>query len=213
MKFNSFKYIYPPRPEFAIKRESIINLNENEYFAQPKLNGSCALLFINTELGVFKMMNRHNGDIEHKISSLCISELKSLFQGNGWVVLVGEYMNKSKKDDGNIFNDKFVIFDILVYDDEHMTFSTFIERQRLLAKIFQPKKHSKYISKISEDIFIVNNFKSNFTKLWDKIIEIDMYEGLVFKKIDGKLENGILNKRNTSTCQVKCRKETKNYNF
>jgi len=39
-----------------------------------------------------------------------------------------------------------------------------------------------------------------------------MYEGLVLKRLDGKLENGITESNNIRT-QIKCRKSTKNYNF
>jgi len=56
-------------------------------------------------------MNRHKRVM---ISKMDLDELKKLHRGKGWMVLCGELMNKSQKDEDNkTWNHKFIIFDIL----------------------------------------------------------------------------------------------------
>jgi hypothetical protein len=53
---------------------------------------------------------------------------------------------------------------------------------------------------------------NGFEKLYQDIVKVDMYEGLVIKKIDSKLTFGF-QELNNHDWQVKCRKETKVYKF
>lgn len=46
----------------------------------------------------------------------------------------------------------------------------------------------------------------------NELVKTDLYEGLVLKKIESKLTFGF-NEQNNSDWQIKCRKETKIYNF
>lgn len=53
--YNSYSYIYPPRPEYKILPNSLDKYDTGEYIAQPKINGSNAIVFINeNELKVCK---------------------------------------------------------------------------------------------------------------------------------------------------------------
>lgn len=43
-----------------------------------------------------------------------------------WLILNSEYIDKSKSDDnGNLFNNKFVIFDILAHNGQYLVGTTF----------------------------------------------------------------------------------------
>lgn len=203
-------YIYPPRPEFKIRPESLVKYDTGEYIAEPKLNGSNMQIYFNNKM-VHKIMNRHKELLLNKLNS---SEIISIYRGTGEMVLNGEYMNKSKKDEKqNIFNNKFVIFDILVLNGMHLTGTTYIERYNMLLDLYPEKKdYNEYLYQISENIFIVKYFDKNFFNLYQKLTNIDMLEGLVLKKKYGKLEQGTREKNNTGW-QIKCRKPTKNYNF
>jgi hypothetical protein len=155
-------------------------------------------------------MNRHKKemsvDIPHKT-------IQDLHRGNGWMVINGEYMNKSKKSSNEtVFNKKFVIFDILVFNGRQTVGQTFKERVSLLEQNFTTKEYDGFINKHNEDIFIVKTFDKNFISLYQKLTEIDMYEGLVLKEVNAKLKNGISIKNNINS-QIKVRKETKNYSF
>lgn len=141
------------------------------------------------------------------------NEFLSLYRGNGWFVLNGEYMNKSKiNQKGNVFNQKLVIFDVLVYNGVQTIGMTFDERIELLNKLFVSTQYDGYINKISENVYIVKSFYQNFKNTYEKIVQIDMYEGWVLKKKGSKLKNGLSEKNNTDT-QMKFRKPTKNYSY
>ena len=56
------------------------------------------------------------------------------------------------------------------------------------------------------------SFYENFNTIYQKIVQIDMYEGWVLKKRMAKLKNGLSEKNNTDS-QMKFRKPTKNYSY
>lgn len=209
MKYDKYSYRYPPRPEKQIPPIVLNDMDEMGVFlAQPKLNGSCMELYTNGEEII--VMNRHKKPLNHKLNP---GELLHLHRGEGWMMLVGELMNKNKKDEtGKHWNHKFVIFDILVYDGDYMIGTTFEERALLLEKLYPKSELKLFLSKISDNCFRVISMISHFKNMYDKITIYDMYEGLVLKRRDGKLENGISANNNTRT-QLKCRKPTKNYSY
>lgn len=209
MKYNRFKYNYPPRPENKIPHTSLSKFEEkNLFLAQPKLNGSSMQVYTNGKIVV--TMNRHKKAISHKLD---VEELKKLHRGKGWMVLCGELMNKNQKDENNKpWNHKFVIFDILVYNGDHLIKSTFDERYELLRELYPDNPTKKHLHQISENCFRVNSIRFGLENVFSDIVQHQMYEGLVLKRGDGKLENGTTANNNTRT-QLKCRKPTKNYAF
>jgi len=155
--------------------------------------------------------NRHKQSFSN--FKMDMDELRRLHRGTGWMVLVGEYMNKNQKDEtGKHWNIKFVIFDIIVYEGVHKLNSSFQERQDLLNRLYKSNQSKLYLDHISDNVYRVQNLYSDFHTHYRNITKIDMFEGFVLKKISGKLEQGTRENNNTRT-QLKCRKETKNYNF
>lgn len=204
------KYIYPPRPETKIAPESLNRFEEmGVYFAEVKLNGSSMEVYTNGNTEC-KTMNRHKEPIACKISK---EELLSLHKGNGDIVLCGELMNKGQKDEtGKVWNNVYVIWDIIVYNGEHLLGRTFEERYELLKTLYPNNPVKKYLHQISDNCYRIEKIDSKFMEVFKDICKYDMYEGLVMKRKDGKLENGTTATNNTRT-QIKCRKPTKNYNF
>jgi ATP-dependent DNA ligase len=208
--YPTFQYLFPPRPEVKAPPTIIKQWEDKQFIAQPKLNGSCAVLF--TDGNEVIMMNRHKEKFSRELL-INKEELKKLHRGVGWLVLTGEYMNKSKKDStGKVFNGKFVIFDILVYNGEYLTTTTFEHRQTLLDTLYELRHFDKFISEITSQLYRVNNIKTNITESWHDIVKTDMYEGFVLKKPSGMLETGF-NSNNNTGWQVKIRKPTKNYKY
>lgn len=208
--YKTYQYVYPPRPEHKILPSSLPKYDTGEYFGQPKLNGSCCEIYVN---GVDNhVMNRHDGNLT--LFNLKDEEINKLHQGNGFDMFVGEYMNKSKDDEnGNKFNHKFVIFDIIINKGKHLTGTTYEQRISMLYSMFpNMKSYNDYLYQISENIFIVKTFDKDFEKLFNIFAETDMLEGLVLKRKSGKLENARSAKNNMGW-QMKARKETKNYTF
>ena len=209
-KYLSYRYIFPPRPKNAIPDTELEFWDNGSLIAQPKLNGSNCVIFTNGEKTI--VMNRHN----QRLTNFNISdnEIKDIYRGEGWMILNGEYMNKSKSDENNqVFNHKFVIFDILSYNGEYLVGKTFEERIKLLDKLYgQVDSEKEYLFKVTENVYRVKSYVGEFKSLYDKLTPIDMIEGLVMKRKNARLELGTSENNNTKS-QLKCRKATKNYKY
>ena len=213
MRYNRYSYIYPPRPKNAIPTKEIKSWDNGMMLGQPKMNGSNCTIFMNGN--VTHVMNRHNQRLTNfRISQDEMMVLYEPCKKGEWLVINGEYMNKSKSDErGEVFNHKLVIFDILVLNSDHLVGSTFDERVRLLDTIYENKECEKeYLLQITENIYRVKTYEDNFADLYDRFTKIDMIEGLVMKRKSAKLELGTTENNNTKS-QVKARKSTKNYKF
>lgn len=211
MKYMNYRYLYPPRPRNAVNTKDLDFWDNGSLIAQPKLNGSNCVIFTDGE--DFFVMNRHKQRLTNfKIDN---SELSEIYRGNGeWMIINGEYMNKSKNDEnGDVFNHKLVIFDILAYNGEYLVGSTFSDRVQLLNDIYGQKKSEKdYLYKISNNIYRVKSYLTEFEKIFQDFIKVDMLEGLVMKRGNAKLEIGTSELNNVKS-QLKCRKATKNYKY
>ena len=212
MKYNSFRYIYPPRPRNPISSDDLDFWDNGSLVAQPKMNGSNCVVFTNGEKVM--MMNRHSQYLTNV--SISKGEILGLFRGEigNWMVINGEYLNKSKQDENHLtFNHKFVIFDILVYNSEYLIGDTFQERINLLDELYgQNDSEKSYLYSISDNVYRVKSFEKGFKSLFDELTKIDMIEGLVLKRKNAKLEAGSTENNNTKS-QLKARKATKNYKF
>lgn len=212
MNYNSFRYIFPPRPKNAIPDSDLNFWDNGSLLAQPKLNGSNCVIFTNGEK--LMVMNRHsqyltNVDIQRQ-------EILDLFKGDigKWMVLNGEYLNKSKQDENRqTFNHKLVIFDILVYNSDYLVGKTFQERINLLDELYGQKDSEKsYLYSISNNVYRVKSFENGFKSIYDQLTPIDLIEGLVLKRKNARLEIGNTENNNIKS-QLKARKPTKNYKF
>ena len=88
--------MFPPRPEYVISTDQL-HKYEKTHLIQVKLNGSCCTIFIKGD--ELRQFGRHQNE---NLSNFKINQenLKVLNCGNNeWNVVVGEYMNKSKKDE------------------------------------------------------------------------------------------------------------------
>ena len=211
MKYLNYRFVYPPRPRNAVSPDNLDMFDDNSMICQCKLNGSNATIY--TDGVKIIVMNRHG----QRLTNVNVdnSEILSLYKGTGgWTILNAEYMNKSKMDEnGNTFNHKFVIFDILCYDGDYLIGKTFEERVNLLDDLYGQKSCEKeYLFGISENVYRVKSYLNGFKDLFDKLTKIDMLEGLVLKRSNAKLEVGS-SELNNSKSQIKCRKSTKNYKY
>jgi len=207
--YKNFRYIYPPRPEYVVSPDQL-NKYENDYVGQPKLNGSCCLIFIKGD--EYKIYGRHGKQLSS--FKLSINDIRVLNCNNeNWNVIVGEYMNKNQKGiDEQPWNHKFVIFDILVHNGEYLLNSTLENRIELLDNLFGTITENDYLYKIDNNVFRVKTFYKNFLDTWKNITKVGMLEGFVLKKPNAKLQRGLSEKNNT-LWQLKSRKPTKNYNY
>lgn len=224
--YDSYRYIFPPRPENPSSPATLPNYDDGRsYLAQPKLNGDCMEVYTNGKEVILK--NRHNESFSKdiKLEKELIKLHRQTLPGEvgKWMVLVGEYMVKSKKDkSGKPWNHKFVIFDIIVFDGVQLIGKTFEEREKLLDKLYGKNDLEVSETGVNQldflyttnvpDCYRIKTYRNCFSKLWADLVKIDMYEGLVLKRAKAKLENG-LSEQNNHKSQVKFRKSTKNYSF
>lgn len=212
MKYNSYRYIYPPRPKNAIPDSELNFWDNKSLIAQPKLNGSNCVIFMDGTRNM--VMNRHNQRLTN--FELPQSELNALYKCNPGELMVinGEYLNKSKQDErGVTFNHKLVIFDILVFKSDYLVGSTFSDRITLLDELYGTKDSEKpYLYSVSDNVYRVKSFETGFKQIFDDLTKIDMVEGLVLKRKSAKLEIGNTENNNTKS-QLKARKATKMYKY
>lgn len=217
MKYENFKYLYPPRPESKGPSTDLYKYDIGEYIAQPKYNGSCCIVFTNgTELHVY---NRHRQALTKVNFDI---DFKGLSKGK-WMVITGEYLNKGKLGESLAKEkDKFIIWDILVNEGEYLIGETLEKRIQLLENLYAGSRTSIGLNTIEiyehllttslKGIYKAPSYLNGFLDLYNDIITTDLYEGLVLKKLGSKLTYGLQEKNNTDW-QIKFRKETKNYNF
>jgi ATP-dependent DNA ligase len=215
MKYQNYKYIYPCRPANAINPEELNEWDNSTMLAQLKFNGSNCIIFTNGD--IVRVMGRHC----QLLSNFTISKdeiINSLYKPLGlngnWIVLNGECLNKSKRDENTqVFNGKFIIFDILVFDSIHLIGKSFLERVELLEKIYGKNQSEKeYLWSISENCYLAKTYFNGFSDLYKNFSKIDLIEGLVLKRKMAKLESGTTEKNNWRS-QVKARKSTLNYKY
>ncbi len=216
-EYKDFRYIYPPRAECAIDPSTLDDIGDG-WIAQPKYNGSCAVVFIEGRRG-YKIYNRHGEELKLQKPI----EYNHLNDSEGFMVLCGEYLNKNKKgEDGHSFNHKFIIWDILVWKGVYLIGKTFEERITIIHELFGTNRScvtqegfsifNHLFTTSIRDVFVVPSYNSDFRALYKEITQTDVYEGLVLKKASAKLEAGF-KENNNSAWQVKARKRTKNYGF
>lgn len=211
MLYNKFSYIYPPRPKSAAPICDICKYDNNSMISQVKVNGSNSEIYTNGK--EFYVYNRHG----EKLTNFNLNKeeiLDNLYNlpNNKWLCINSEYLNKNKNDEnGNSFNHKLIIFDILVYDSDYLLNSTFEDRIKLLDDLYGKKDSEKeYLYSISENIYRVKTYENGFMNLYNKYSKIDIIEGLILKRKKGRLEIG---KEPCNKQQIKFRKPTKNYQF
>ena len=169
MRYDKFRYLFPPRPKNPIDPSELDFFDNNSLISQPKINGSNCVLFTNGKQTF--AMNRHNSRLTG--FSMDELELNSLYRGEEgeWLVLNAEWTNKSKRDEtGNIFNNKLIIFDILVYKSDYLIGSTFSERIDILDDLYGKFDSDKeYLYSVSDNVYRVKNYETNFKDIFNHL--------------------------------------------
>lgn len=205
-------FLYPPRIEYKLQPESLGKFDNNQYIAQPKLDGSNTSVTIDKTNFVAK--ERHNTFFARPPKF----DFVSLYRGEGFMCIAGEFLNKSKKDENKRPLLGFCIWDIMAYNGKILLGSTIEERIELINKLY-PSVGSRSIGGIdylyetaTPDIYKVANYEKDFKNIFKEITKIDLVEGLVLKRKSGKLEMMTREENNTGWA-VKIRKPTLNYKF
>ena len=210
LKYESFVYLYPPRPETAIQPSMIGFYEKRNWIAQAKLNGTCNVISVSPNRDKLLTMTRHNE--LHKVWSPTKESSKAFLSihGNNWWVFVAELMHSKVADDS--LRDINYVHDVLVADGVYLLGKTWTERQLILQNLFikgdEEEKDTHYI--INHNTWLAKNHTSGFKNLFKTLINPEI-EGLVLKNPNSVLTS--CTKTGNSGWQVKVRKSTKNYGF
>lgn len=223
MKYESFKkngFCYPPRAEYKCPAADLNKYDDGTYYASPKYNGMALLVFTNGE--ELHLYNRHK-EYMALLTKNSECDFRGLAQTKNWYVYAGEYLNKGKYGETGVKEkNKFIIWDQLVFDGNYLIGSTLSERLDLLESIF-PCQRAVVTDKAMEvydhlcctdlhGIYKAPAYLNGFEELYKQVVKVDLYEGLILKKKDSKLEFGT-QVLNNHSWQLKVRKPTLNYAF
>jgi hypothetical protein len=210
MEYNSFQFLYPPRPENAIAPHLIGFYEGRGWVAQYKKNGTNTLLAIAPDKTI--ITKTRQGE-DHKAWTMPESLAKSLvelFPEPVWYVLCAELMHSKTP----TIKDSLYIHDCLVWQSQFLIGSTFLSRQMLLEERLKTNVETKshYVADSGGKLWFAKLLRSNFSFAFLDIKDVSIDEGLVLKDPHAKLSLCMTPKAN-SAWSVKVRHATKNYMY
>lgn len=201
MNYDSYQYLWPPRPEQKIPQGMLPFYEKRGFWAQVKKNGTCTVIFARRDEVIF--MTRHND--QHRMWSPTPEHVR-FFQGfQNWNVFVAELLHSKTP---RIKNQLYV-FDQIVDDGVHLVGTSFEERQLVLQSRWEPIADEGDQTRVHDYVSVANNYTGDFAKLFTTLKPED--EGLVLKDPKAKLRACL--KQDSNAGQVKCRVPHKNYSF
>lgn len=206
MKYNQWKFLYPPRPEKAVPSDLINFFERKGYVGQVKKNGTCTLIGVDPQ-GKIHSLTRHNAP--HKLwNPETSSALRHLTTVKGsWNVFEAEVMHSKVKG----IRDTVYLFDILVHQSKQLIGTTWSERMQLLKDMFKPTQSRYDAYELDERLLLSRTIETNLKKYWDDL-QAPEDEGLVLKDPRAVLKTCDKIDSN-SHWQIKCRRPAANYSY
>jgi hypothetical protein len=210
MKYDSFRYLYPPRPETKIAPTDLGVIEKQGWIGQAKMNGTLCTIYVSNDGSV--AMGRHGPD--HVLDwqpGAPWQDFTNTLEGSGWYVFVGELLHSK----GVGVRDTIVLFDLLVEDGDYLVGKSYGVRLARLTQLLniygQPRRLELTHREYNEGVWLIESRARAFREWFDAPAPA-MVEGLVFKQCDAKLQ---LCSRATANknWQVKCRKPKANVSF
>jgi hypothetical protein len=214
MRYDSYRYLWPARPERAIPPAILQETEDKGWWAQPKLNGTNVTLYVPPwwQRKSSTLARGRHGDERLKWwhpGARWEAFVERLPTPSGWYVFQAELLHT--KGTGR---DTLYVYDLLVDDCDYLVGATLRERyQRLAALCGTPvDSRGKPWFEVSDGVWLAATFDWGFTALFDRLRSDQRIEGLVMKNPNAKLA---LCSRETSNSswQVKCRYPKTNLSF
>jgi len=185
--------LFPPYPEGKITPQRLEEYESSKiWIAQRKFNGTHILIHISPERKV-SILTRHG--TAPKLFSLTknhISQLLSLSLEKGkeyW--FDGELLDHKTKD--KKYKSKIILFDVLQADKYLIFKKTQKERLVILNEICRNPKELEpnfgIALKVTDDVWLAENWESEFKKHFDEFNHLDEIEGLVLRKKNSFIDN------------------------
>lgn len=215
MRYDTYRYLYPPRPERAGAPSTLHNYEAQGWLAQAKMNGTCCTIYVSPDSDSFAM-GRHGPD--NKIVWQPGNQWRDFEQhlpGKGWYVFVGELLHSK----GVGVRDTIYLFDMLVENGQYLIGSSYHERYRKLENLCKFVPGDKSVehthSVVAPGVWLATNHAHSFSKWYNSISNMPgkpPIEGLVFKNPSAKLLPCGTASAN-SKWQQKCRRATDHLSF
>jgi ATP-dependent DNA ligase len=181
MKFKSIKYFYPEKPVLIlIESDAFMEFsNDPNYIAEYKYNGSrCEIHMLDGHVEFWDRHGKHlkyNNDPNHDEAREKIKDiLRKSFGTKGYFVLDSELRHNKVTGIQN----KIMVYDIHVYKNEVLNHLTFKERRDIL---------DRHLNINDDPISLIEQFTGDFNKLFESTFGNDELEGIVIKRLTGKL--------------------------
>jgi hypothetical protein len=218
MKYESFRYLWPPRPETKIAPTDLGVIESMGWWGQAKFNGTCTVIYVPAATEPFPggsrgsvAMGRHGPD--HVLDwqpGASWQAFEATLDG-GWHVFVGELLHSK----GVGVKDTIVLFDMLVEDGDYLVGKTLYDRFNRLERLLKAYNSEPQIKlthrEYNQGVWLVENRARAF-RLWFDAEAPAMVEGLCFKDKNAKLRLCSRSSANSGG-QVKCRKPKANVSF
>ena len=210
MAYTDYQYLYPPRPEKKIPVDGLGYYENRGWYAQAKKNGTNTVIFARGLEVIFK--TRHGSEADHRAWAP-LPEHFRFFQSSNlkWNVYCAELLHSKTPH----IKHQLYIYDQIVKNGEHLTETTFAERQQLLHSAWPSTADLGDQVRVDPYITVAKSFDRDFRGLFKKLKTVEQGgadEGLVLKNPAGKLRSCITADSNCGW-QVKCRIPHKNYSF
>lgn len=131
MRYTTYRFLYPPRPEIAIGPEAFHRYST--WWIQAKKNGTGNCIAVSPDRQLVTMRRDRRPHRAWQPSEATRQAFLTL-PGNGWFYFVAELLH-SKVPGLRHIN---YLHDILVFDGEYLVGTTYAARQQLLLDLFHP---------------------------------------------------------------------------
>jgi hypothetical protein len=180
--YETFRFLYPPRPKRVILESQLAQFEAAGFWAQVKKEGTHNVLAISPDRTVIAMQRR---GVPHKLWTPR-EHTVAPFLGlpGGWYVFSSELLH-TKLSGTQVPRDTNYIHDILVADSQTLYGMSFQDRQALLARLFnapqQPVSASGSHWLLDGHTWLAQNHHRGFTRLYQGLTRPED-EGLVLKR-------------------------------
>ena len=204
MRYDSFRFIKPPRAEEVIPPNMLSFYESQSWVAQVKMNGAYNVIFCNT--GEKKLIALNREGKPHKAWNWTEESADAFWTlpKKGWYVFCAELLHSK----GPEIKDTNYLHDVLVWEGRHLIGYPYKDRWPLLKKAFKKASTQEdlHYNIVNQKTWLAKTFwHADFRAIYDSL-DSPLEEGLVLKNPKVGLDSPI-------SWQVKCRRKTKNFEF
>lgn len=208
MKIKKLKYFYPEKPVLmTIEQDFFEELSADpNWVAELKYNGQRCMLWIVD--GKVEFWGRHGKKLKYNDdpNTDMVAFLSKKFPKGCFLFDAELRHNKTVG-----VRDKLVIWDVFIFRDELLNKEQYWTRRAILETRLE-NMNCNLDSEVGETVKLIEQYPTDFAKVYQENIIDDEIEGLVIKNLRGKLNISRTSGMN-SNWMYKCRKPSGRYAF